>query len=273
MSSVLISSRSFTEGPEVAAAVAEALGLEMVGESLYEVAEQHFAVPADALQRAMEQGPSLCGMSSSRRRRLAWCVRATLARRLTEADAVYHAALCGQFLRGIAHLLKVRITASPEARCKAAAGSDVPESQALRRVEASDRVQNEIARMVFGLDDLDSDYDLVIDLSQTERQGAVDEIVAAAQSPACRPTTFSKNQLRDRQVAQELAARLACDLSIEVDVRVHGGTAEIRAQAPERKREKIRARAESHAAVLEGIDRISVETVDSWLNPLPASLR
>jgi cytidylate kinase len=273
MSSVMISSRSFTPGAMIAAAVAAELELDVVDDSLYGLAADRFGVSVRDVRRAMERGPSLYGMSSSRRRRLALCLQAVLSSRLAEGDVVYHGPFAGQLLRGIAHLLKVRVTASVDDRARVSGRGKFSEAEAIRHVQTADRVQNEIARTLFGLDETDADYDLVVDLSEVETPAAVSAIAEAARAPACRPTTFSRHQLRDRRLADTLAATLACELRIEVEVRVHAGATEIRAQAPDRKRAKIRACAESHAAKLGGIDKIEVETVDCWLHPLPASLR
>jgi cytidylate kinase len=273
MSSVMISSRSFTPGAKIASAVAEALRLEVIDESLYEIAAGRFGVPAADLRRAMQHGPSLWGMSGSHRRRFALCVQAALSSRLTQSDAVYHGPFAGLLLRGIAHLFKVRVTANPDDRAAEAARQGVAAAKAARRVRSSDSVENDIARVLFGLDDMDSEYDLVVDLSEVAAADAVDSIVQAANSAAYRTTAFSRGQLLDCELADGLAARLACELGIEVEVRVCDGATRIRAQAPERKRNAIRACAESHAASLDGIREIEVETVESWLRPLPASLR
>ncbi len=273
MSSVLISSRSFTPGAEIAATVAAALNLELIGDSLYRAAMDRFGVPEAQLHRALEQRPSLCGMSSSRRRRLASCLRATLSSRLAEGDAVYHGPFSGLLLRGVAHLLKVRITSSLAARAQAAAQQGSSPDEALRRVTSGDRDQNEVARDLFGLDELDQDFDVVVDLTQLDPDRAADTIVDHARSAAFRPTSFSRRLLRNHATADQLAARLGCEFAIDAEVRVHKGTARIRAEAPERKREQIRARAESWAAALGGIETVDVDVVESWLHPLPAHLR
>ena len=273
MSSILISSRSFTPGPEIAKAVATALELELMGESLYREAADRFSVPDRQLRRALQDRPSLWGLSSSHRRRLATCVRAMLSSRLAQGDAVYHGPFAGLLLRGVSHLLKVRITSSPAARAQEAGRQGLSSADAMRRVESSDRDQNDVARDLFGLDDLDTDYDLAIDLTEVEPDAAVAAIVECAQSAAFLPPTFSRRLLQDYAVADELGARLGCELNVDAEVRVHKGTAKIRAEAPERKRAKIQSQAESCAATLGGIQVVDVEVVESWLHPLPAHLR
>ena len=273
MSSVMISSRSFTPGAEIASAVASALGLELIGDSLYREAADRFGATAQQLRRALEQRPSLWGLSSSRRRRLASCVRATLSAHLAQDDAVYHGPFAALLWCGVAHLLKVRITSSSEARAQAAAGDTSFGAEATHLVAASDRDQNEIARDLFGFDDLDTDFDLVVDLSKVDSDLAVSAIVEHANSPAFSSTTYSRRLLRNHEAADHLAARLACDLGVDAEVRVHKGAVEIRAEAPARKREKIRAEAESFVAALGGTHAIDVQVVDSWLHPLPAHLR
>jgi hypothetical protein len=237
------------------------------------MAATEFGETASSLRRALEQGPSLWGMSTGHRRRLATCVQAALSSRFARGDAVYHGPFSGLLLRGVAHLLKVRITASLEARAAEAARQGLTPAKSMRHVRATDRADEQIAQELFGLEDSDEDYDMVVDLSEVDQAEVIRSVVDAAGSAAYRPTAFSRHQLRDYEAADQLAAGLACELGIDVQVRVHQGVTQVRAQAPERARKKIQACAEVRAAKIEGIRKLEVEVVDSWLHPLPASHR
>ena len=273
MSSVMISSMSFTPGRGIASGVAERLGLDLIDDSIYQMAGERFGVSDRQLRSAFEKGPSLVGMSSAHRRRLAVCVDAALASQFGRNDSVYHGPFAGLTLRGVAHILRIRISTGFAERVGAAQRQGVDPIAAERRVRSSDGAARQIAWAIFGREDVDADYDLVLDLSDGSEAEAIDSIVRAARSPAYRPTTFSCQCLRDLELASTVAAHLACKLAVDAEADLHEGVLRIRAEASERRRERIRHEAESIAAGLPGIRKVEVQVVDCWLRPLPKTRR
>jgi hypothetical protein len=273
MSSVMISTRSFTPAQGIASGVAERLGLSLINDSLYQAAAERFGVPDRQLRRAFEKGPSLVGMQSARRRRLASCVEAELSSRFARGAAVYEGPFAALRLRGVAHILKVRVTAGLAERIGAAQRQGVARNAAARRVRSSDGAARQIAWAIFGREDMDSDYDLVVNLADVSEAEAIDSIVETAMCPAYRSTSFSRRCLHDLELANTAAARLACELGVDVEAELHEGVLRVRAEASERRREHIQKKVESIATELTDIRRVEVRVVDCWLRPLPNTRR
>jgi hypothetical protein len=129
------------------------------------------------------------------------------------------------------------------------------------------------AEAVFGARDGDEDYDLVFDLSCTPIDAAADAIALAASADKHRPTSYSRMCLEELELSHRLAAQLSQEFHVDLRVVVVQGSVNIRALAPDRKRKRIQARAESLARELDGVSNLDVQVVPDRLRPLPAGLR
>jgi osmotically-inducible protein OsmY len=155
----------------------------------------------------------------------------------------------------------------------AAVKAGVERSRAARRLQEDDGSAEVIARAIFGANDGDERYDLVVDLGRVSPQAAAEAIAGAAANERYQPTSYSRTCLKELEASHRLAARLAQELELDLEVTVYQGAAKVRALAPERKQKRIQARAESLAQGIDGVTTVEVLVVSDRLRPIPAELR
>lgn len=274
MSSVMISSRSFTAAGPIARAAAERLGATLLelDDVLREAAAQ-FEVPCDKLSDAMKKAPSLLGMSTSARRHLGRFVAAAVSAPLLRDHVVLHVPFSALLVQGVAHVLHVRITAPDELRARTAMRLDgLDETAARRRVKADDTASARIARELFDRDDDDDAYDMVADADQTSTEQVAASIVETVSAKQFQPMTYSMKVMRELELAFRLSALLAKG-GVDASVVVAQEEAKIRVKAPARRAAELVAKVEALATAQEGIAKADVRIVDDLFDAIAASMR
>jgi hypothetical protein len=273
MSSLLVSGQCCTPSAELATRLAESLGFELLDESIYARAAARYGLTASALRDAFEQPPSLFGMSDSKRRRLAVALQATLCTRLCDDSLVYHGPFAPLLVRGIAHIVTLRVAASVESRAAAAGAAGARAGREGRQLAALDGARDRVAEALFGMADLDTQYDEVLDVGALGVPACVERAAAAARADRHRPTSFSRRCLAELASGRHLAALLTAELDTEVDVVVFEGVAKVRAQAQARDKGRILAQARALADGIDGVSRVEVQVVEHELRPAAAGSR
>ncbi len=194
MAIITISRGSYTKGKEIAEKVAIKLGYECVARETLLEASQEFNVPEVKLVRALHDAPSILErFSYGKEKFLAFYLSAFL-KHLQKDNIVYHG-LAGHFLlRGVAHVLKVRIITDMEERVKFEMEREkISERQAYRLLKNDDEERVKWSKYVHGIDTNDpSLYDLVIKTTKISADDAVDIICHAAKLKAFATSPESK---------------------------------------------------------------------------------
>ena len=111
MSVVTISEGSHSKGKEVAEKVAERLGYSCVSRDLLLESSEQFKTPEFLMIRGIHDSPYGFERFSSGKEKYVAYIRVAILRRLREDNVVYHGLAGHHFVRGIGHVLKVRIIA------------------------------------------------------------------------------------------------------------------------------------------------------------------
>ncbi len=274
MSSVLVSSRSFTAGAQIAAAAAHSLGHDFASfDDLVASAASRYAVPADKLRDALVRAPSLLGMADRTRRHLARMLIAECSARVERDQVVLHVPFASSMVPGISHVLRARITSRTPSRVQAAADElRLSPEKAAKRVAADDRDRDVICMILFGKADDDSSYDLVVNLDGGPPEQAAQQLVNTAAERRYLASSYSAKSAAELAAANAIEASLAAR-EVDAVVTVHDGQATVRAHAPAGKRAELVGAVETLAARLPAIKKAEVVWVDDLFDSYAASMR
>jgi cytidylate kinase len=229
---ITISRGTFSGGTELATCLHRQLGYSLVSREIIAEAAATYGVSEARLSEALEKSPRLLDRFLHDRRQYLAFIRVALCERAAHDNMVYHGHAGHLLLRGIRHVLRVRLIAPIEFRI-----AQLQNRKGLDRREAAqyiERVDTERARwteFLYGANWQDpSLYDLVVNLEHVDLEGACQAIVALASRPCFQADDTSRQAMADLLLASRVAAMLAAapeTANAEVDVRARSGHVEI----------------------------------------------
>jgi cytidylate kinase len=232
---VTISRGSYSRGKEVAEKVARKLGFDCISREVLIEASEEFNVPEIRLLRAIRDAPSLLDRFTFGKERYNAYIQAALLEHLERDNVVYHGLAGHYFVRGISHVLKVRIIGGKEERVKllmereaifeqaAIAMKGLPvegsmppgrhrgmtEERAARVLEEIDEARRRWGLHLYGIDTHDpSLYDLMIHINKISTDDAADIIRVAAGLERFQATAESQQAMDDLLLAARVKANL-----------------------------------------------------------------
>ena len=235
MSIVTISRGSYSRGREVAEKVARELGFECVSREILIEASEEFNVSEIKLLRAIRDAPSLLDRFTFGKDRYVAYIQAALLEHFQKDNVVYHGLAGHYFVRGISHVLKVRIIGETEDRvnvlmereavfeqaASAMRGLEVEglpqlgrqrgmsKEQALQVLHDIDEARRKWGQYLYGIDTHDpSLYDLVIHIRKLSTDDAADIICHAARLDCFQATAESRQAMDDLCLSARVKANL-----------------------------------------------------------------
>ena len=218
-----------THGRDVAAAVAQRLGLELVHHELVEhdIAEQSGLLESE-VHRFLEGGVSLLERLTLDRKRLARCTRLEILQLAARGNVLIRGWGATFLLRSIPHVVCVRICAPLRFRelvmmerlgLKQA-------SLARREIVRNDAAHNGTMQKLFGIDWIDpSLYSIALNTARVPVADCTNYIVRMAESPAFQETAQSKALLHDELVGARVRQALDQRFGMHgIDIDVSNGT-------------------------------------------------
>ncbi len=210
MAIITISRGSYSKGKEVAEKVADKLGYKCISRDLLVEASEHFNIPEIKLVRALHDAPSVLDRFTYGKERFLAFITATLFEHARKDNIVYHG-LAGHFiLKGIKHMLSVRILANIEDRVRLEMRREkLSYEEALRIIRKDDQERRQWSLKIYGVDTWDpSLYDLVIHIDKITVDDAVDLIFQTVQSDKFRTTPESQSEVDEMALAARVKAQL-----------------------------------------------------------------
>ncbi len=212
MAIVTISRGTFSGGGALAERVADRLGYQCISREVLLEAAWASGLPVDEITTAMQERPSVWHRLKRERTAYLTAVRAALCEHARGGHLVYHGHVGHLLLSGIAHILRVRVTADLAFRVEAALPRYGSRDEAQAAIEQVDRMRREWVQWLFGVNWEDPLlYDLVLNLSRMSLDTACELVVQAAARPEYQPTTVSAKALRDLVLQSRVEAALAAD--------------------------------------------------------------
>ena len=232
MAIITISRGTFSGGEELAARLGAALGYRVVSREVLVDAAARYGVSEAALARAMETGPGIWDRFLHDRVLYLAFVQEALCEKVQGDRVVYHGHAGHLLLRGVRHVLRVRLIAPLEVRVAQVMRKEALDRPAARKfVERVDRDRERWTRLLYGLDWHDpSLYDLVVNLENVDMEGACAAVAALLARPRFQPDEESRRAFADLHLGSRVRAALAADPATahaEVEVRASGDAVEV----------------------------------------------
>jgi len=210
MSIITISRGSYSQGTTVATKVASTLGYGCIGREILLDASKEFNIPEIKLVRAIENAPSILERFTYGKEKYVAYIQAAILKHLQKDNMVYHGFAGHFFVRGIPHVLKVRIIADIEDRVRREMEEKgVSRKEALRLLKNIDEERRKWSLHLYGIDTWDSGlYDLVIHIGRISVDDAVQIIAYTLRLPQFQTTPESQKALANLALAAEVKAAL-----------------------------------------------------------------
>ncbi len=259
MAIITISRGSYSKGKEVAEKVASRLGYRCISREVLLDASDHFHVPEIRLVRAIHDAPSILDRFSRSQHAFISYIRFALIQNVKSDNVVYHG-LAGQLLlKGIPHILKVRVIADLEDRVQAEMEREkISEEEARTLLLKDDEERRKWTRTLYGADPWDSSlYDLVVHIHKFTVGDAVDIICDAVNRAPFKTTKQAQQKIEDYAMACEMKAALS-DSFDNIGVKSEYGNILVYAKGNERQIQRIKKKAKEIAEKMEGVNDLEV---------------
>jgi cytidylate kinase len=224
MSIITISRGTFSGGKTLAELLAGRLGYPCLSrEEALNYAAIDYGITKEDLASAFNQPHSLWEQASGKRMAYLKCVGATILRHAENGCLVYHGHAGHLLLRGISHVLRVRVLADRSFRIEAAMDRlDLTRDGAVAYIERIDNERRKWSRFLYGIDwENPGLYDAVLNLERLTIGGACETIVSMTGLDEFKMTAQSKKSLEDATLASRVWAALAKnDLTRKLSIRV-----------------------------------------------------
>jgi osmotically-inducible protein OsmY len=270
MAIVTISRGTYVGGIAVAEKLAAGLGHPCVSREVVLDAAQESGVDERELQSTLEEPPRFWEKTPGRIPAHLNLVRTALLRRAQGGELVYHGYAGHLLLRGISHVLRVRMIAGPEARIDALMQDfHMSHKEATAHLKKLDLQLMKWTRFLYGVDWQDpSLYDVVLNLDHLSVEAAVATLAGMTRLEDFQPTDASRKAYDDLYLSSVVWAALTKDVhtkSANIRVGADNGTVFITGGAPNKGAvNAIRDVAEKVTGVRDVDSQVGVGSNWSW---------
>ena len=262
MAIITISRGSYSKGREVAEKVAQRMGYQVLSRDVLLEASEQFHIPEVKLVRAIHDAPSVLERFTHGKYCYLTFIRAALAERAVQDNLVYHGLAGHLLLKGVPHVLKVRIIADLEARVTAEMKREnLSQGQARALLLKDDAERRKWTQSLYGVDPWDASlYDLVIHVDQLTVDDAVDFIVQAAGKECFKSTPEAQQKIQDMALACRVKAALAEDDCVDLAVTSEFGNVLVYTKQDDRRAHRLEEKLKPLAKRLPEINHLEVHT-------------
>jgi cytidylate kinase len=225
---ITISRGSFSGGSVVAECVAQQLDYKLVSREILATAAARYGIAEQRLAEALDRAPGLWERLGHERRLYLVFIQSALLDLVEKDSVVYHGHAGHLLLRGISHVLRVRLIAPSVFRMNAAMDRlHCTREAAEAHIQRVDKERARWTRFLYGIDwDSPFLYDVVVNLEDMGVTGACEVIRATAALEEFQPTDVSRKAVKDLALACRIRAALARESATaryEIDVTSSGG--------------------------------------------------
>jgi cytidylate kinase len=259
MAIITISRGSYSKGKEVAEKVASRLGYKCISREVLLDASEHFHIPEIRLVRAIHDAPSILDRFSRSKQAFIAYIRCALVQYVKDDNVVYHGLAGHLLLKGIPHVLKIRVIADLADRIRAEMKrKKVSEEAARVLLLKDDEERRKWTHTLYGTDPWDSSlYDLVVHIHKLTIADAVDVICDTASRESFKTTKQVQRKMKDYGMACQMKAGLS-DSFDNIGVKSEYGNILVYAKGNDHHIQRIRKKAREVADKMEGINDLEV---------------
>ena len=158
MAIITISRGSYSHGKEVAEKVAQKLGYQCIAREVILQASKEFNIPEINLMNAVHDAPSILERFSYGKEKFITYIQAALLKYFQRDNVVYHG-LAGHFyVKGVSHVLKVRIIADMKDRVQIVMDREkISYESALALIKKDDLERRKWSQHLYGIDTSEPD--------------------------------------------------------------------------------------------------------------------
>jgi len=210
MAIITISRGSYSKGKEVAEKVAARLGYQCLSREVILDASDRYHIPEIKMVKAIHDAPSILERFGHNKARFVAYYQSAFTRKVQKDNVVYHGLAGHLLLKGISHLLKVRIIADLADRVlNEMEREGIPKQEAEALILRDDEERRKWTQSLYGVDPWDSSlYDIILHIHQFTVADAVDFICQAVGLNQFRTTTKSQQKMDDLALASQVKAAL-----------------------------------------------------------------
>ena len=232
MAIITISRGSYSKGKEVAEKTAQRLGYKCISRDIILEASKEFNIPEVKLVRAIHDAPSILSRFSRETGKYIAFIQKALLGHFKNDNIVYHGLAGHFFVKGVSHVIKVRIIADLEDRVKLEMEREgISRAEALHLLKKDDEERRKWSRSLYGIDPWDPClYDMVIHIHKISVDDAVDMIVHAAGLDDFQATPESRKAMENLVLAAEVKVALV-DINPELKVTADDGLVLVKGEA------------------------------------------
>jgi cytidylate kinase len=226
---ITISRGSLSGGTALAECVAQRLGYGCVSREVLVEAAAKYGVPEAKLSDFLDKVPGFWERLTVSRRLYLLFIQAMMCEFAQQGNLVYHGHAGHLLLKGIDHVLKVRLIAPLAYRITAVMERQgVSPKAALHYIQQVDEERRRRMRDLFEVDWRDPAlYDVVVNLEEMSLETAADVVVSLAQHTEYQPTVVSQKALDDLTLRCRVQAAIAAypaTIGIMVEAQADGGS-------------------------------------------------
>jgi len=265
MAIITISRGSYSRGKEIAEKVADKLGYKCAAQEAILDASERFNVPESELIRTVHDAPSILDRFRPKEENIAY-IQVALANQVRGDDVVYHGPAGHFMLRGISHVVKVRVITDQEDRiAMVMERHGVNQKEARRILKRDDSKQMKWSRSLCGIDSTDPiPYDLVLHVNKLSVDNAVDMICRTARMKSFATTPESRKALDNLCLACEVRCRLI-GIKSDIKVRADSGNVLVTTEAHVSQEDALIREIKRIAETVAGVHEVRVQTF--WASP------
>ena len=259
MSIVTVSRGSYSKGKEVAEKVALRLGYECIAREVLLDTSEHFNIPEIKLVRALHDAPSVLERFTYGKEKYLTFLESVFLEHVQKDNVVYHGLAGHYFLKGISHVLKIRIMSDLEDRVRLEMEREkISADEARYILKKDDHERRQWSISLYGIDTWDpSLYDLVIHIHKLTVDNAVDIICNAVGSQQFKTTPKSQKALDDLVLAARVKAALVNSCP-NVEVCAENGVVYIDTKAGPAIAEPLGEELKAKASKISGVNEIKI---------------
>lgn len=263
---IIIAADVYEKGREIGKQTAEVLGYRYVDRELLGQVSEVCKVPEDRLARLLEDtAPTpLGGVFNKRWREQVARIQQVVLQQLLEDNVVCHGLCAHLYVLGVSHVIRVRLVSGGRN------GADQPVVMSDAGIEEdAARFQKQWRCWALRAEEQDqaylSHFDLVVNVDALDNAAVVEKLVEVVKEPEFRANTYSRNCLRDLELAARVRVKLMEKFS-NVDVEANAATVVVRAKLSRRSRNRQIETIKKLVRAMPGVAYVEVHPVSSLLS-------
>lgn len=216
MAIVTVSRGTFSGGRALAECVAEKLGYRCISREVLAAASRQYGVEEETLYKALAEKPGVLERFTSERVRYLAYIRAAISREVKDDNVVYHGHAGHFLLRGLPHVLRVKVIANMEFRIESAMEREnLNREQAIKYIERVDDERTRWTKFLYHVDWNDPAlYDIVINLDHISLDSACGLVCNTIDLDEFKTTPQATKMMADMVLSTQVRALMAADKGV-----------------------------------------------------------